>query len=305
MRFHDGNGDGDCLDAADNIRYYAGDANFNVTATIDAGTGAVVERYVYTAYGQATVYDGSWANPTAPTTDSPLYCGYFFDTETSLYQVRNRYYDLGLSTFVSRDPVGHAAGDLNLYRYCGRNVITSVDPVGEFPISTEDECECKHTVIALFKTNKHIEEYSGKFGSTCPRPQFFCENCDDDPDMYGQYVPGDPATKQAKKIRLCYNTLRGEDETLMVDTIIHEMVHALQDCYAWKNPFGRCASCYRNEIEANYCEPNGSKDFDALLAASSGSCWNDCLGKKLSFDQKHALKVWFKKHKGELCKFPR
>ena len=42
VRFHDANGDGDYLDTGDNIRYYTDDANYNVTATIDAGTGDIV-----------------------------------------------------------------------------------------------------------------------------------------------------------------------------------------------------------------------------------------------------------------------
>ena len=166
MRFHDGNGDGDCLDAGDNIRYYTGDANFNVTATIDGGTVAVVERYVYTAYGEATVYDGSWSNPAASTSDGPLYCGYFFDAETGLYHVRNRYYDGSLSTFISRDPVGYflsdtaddgygnvwlntpgsvnadfvagSVNDFNLYRYVGNSPLTKNDPSG---LHTHDDCD--------------------------------------------------------------------------------------------------------------------------------------------------------------------
>ena len=119
-----------CLDAGDNIRYYTGDANYNVTATIDAATGDVVERYVYTAYGKATVYDDDWANPAAPTTDGPLYCGYFFDAETALYQVRNRYYDSSLSVFVSRDPILYASGDVDLYRYVANSPVAGIDPNG-------------------------------------------------------------------------------------------------------------------------------------------------------------------------------
>lgn len=59
--------------------------------------------------------------------DSPLYCGYWFDAESALYQVRNRYYDSGLSTFISRDP---AAADINLYRYCSNNPLIYTDPRG-------------------------------------------------------------------------------------------------------------------------------------------------------------------------------
>ena len=55
----DENTDADGL-CDDGRLYYLSDANFNVTALIDA-TGAVVERYVYTAYGEATIYDSDWS----------------------------------------------------------------------------------------------------------------------------------------------------------------------------------------------------------------------------------------------------
>jgi len=131
VRFHDGNGNGDLLDVDDNIRYYTGDGNYNVTATIDAATGEVVNRYVYTAYGKATLYDDDWTNPSAPTTDGPLYCGYFFDAESGLYQVRNRFYDAGLSTFITRDPIEYESRDCNLYRYCWDNPVLHTDPSGQ------------------------------------------------------------------------------------------------------------------------------------------------------------------------------
>jgi len=130
VRFHDANGDGDYVDEGDNIRFYTGDANFNVTAIVDAATGNIVERYVYTAYGTATVYSSSWSNPTRPSTDGPLYCGYFFDAETSLHQLRIRYYDSTLSALVSRDPLLYEPGDPNLQRYCGNNPAMYVDPNG-------------------------------------------------------------------------------------------------------------------------------------------------------------------------------
>jgi RHS repeat-associated protein len=130
VRFHDGNADGDLLDASDNVRYYTGDANYNVTAAIDAATGDVVNYYSYTAYGEATVYEEDWDVIGAPTEDGPLYCGYFFDSETSNYQVRHRYLSTQLGTFINRDPLTFESGDFNLYRYGNNNPIIFVDPVG-------------------------------------------------------------------------------------------------------------------------------------------------------------------------------
>jgi len=124
---HDGNADGDLTDAEDSVHYYTGDANYNVTATIDAATGNVLERYVYTAYGTATAYDVDWTNPTAPTTSGALYCGYWLDSETGLYQVRNRYYDASLSVFISRDST---MDDVNAYRYARNSPSDSSDPSG-------------------------------------------------------------------------------------------------------------------------------------------------------------------------------
>jgi RHS repeat-associated protein len=136
VRFHDGNGDGDYLDAGDSIRYFTADANYNVTAMIDAATGDVVERYVYAPYGEATVYSATWTNPTAPMTDGPLYAGYFLDAETGLYQLRNRCYDSSLSAFISRDPVGYTTAEANLYGYCGGSPISAADPNGTGPLDT-------------------------------------------------------------------------------------------------------------------------------------------------------------------------
>ena len=40
--------------------YFTSDANTNVTGLVDA-SGQVVERYIYSAYGQVTFCDASWA----------------------------------------------------------------------------------------------------------------------------------------------------------------------------------------------------------------------------------------------------
>ena len=137
VRFHDGNADGDCdptTDADDTIRYYTWDANHNVTTTItishDASppyTTTTIEHYVYTAYGEATVYTEGWVEVGPPSEDGPLYCGYFFDAETDNHLARNRYYHSTLSTWISRDPI---QADWNLYRYCGNSPLTNIDPLG-------------------------------------------------------------------------------------------------------------------------------------------------------------------------------
>lgn len=130
VRFHDFGGDGELFLPDDSIHYFTTDANHNVTAWIEGlGSWDVHERYVYSAYGTATVYFSNWTSPTAPYEDGSLYCGYFFDAETANYLARNRYYNAALATWISRDPIGYKGG-INLYEYVGNNPVSYVDPSG-------------------------------------------------------------------------------------------------------------------------------------------------------------------------------
>jgi RHS repeat-associated protein len=62
--------------------------------------------------------------------NSRTYTGRQIDWETGLFYYRNRHYHAQLGNFVSRDPIGYAAGDPNLYRYVGNVPTVYVDPRG-------------------------------------------------------------------------------------------------------------------------------------------------------------------------------
>ncbi|MBN2653812.1 MAG: RHS repeat-associated core domain-containing protein [Nitrospirae bacterium] len=51
------------------------------------------------------------------------FTGREYDQETGLYNYRARYYDVNTGRFVSKDPIGFSAGDVNLYRYVGNNPV--------------------------------------------------------------------------------------------------------------------------------------------------------------------------------------
>ena len=58
------------------------------------------------------------------------FTGREWDKETGLYYYRARYYDAKVGRFVSKDPIGLAGGDINLYSYVGNNPVNFVDPWG-------------------------------------------------------------------------------------------------------------------------------------------------------------------------------
>ncbi|MFC5771194.1 RHS repeat-associated core domain-containing protein, partial [Thauera sinica] len=52
-----------------------------------------------------------------------------------LYYYRARYYDPGRGRFISEDPLGFAAGDVNFYAYVGNNPVNANDPSGMIDIT--------------------------------------------------------------------------------------------------------------------------------------------------------------------------
>ena len=85
--------------------------------------GFVVNSYEYDSYGRIEASIEGIANPFT-------YTGREQDPESGLYYYRARYYDPEIGRFLSEDPIGFTARDLNLYRYVGNNPVKFVDPDG-------------------------------------------------------------------------------------------------------------------------------------------------------------------------------
>ncbi len=78
------------------------------------------ETYDYTAFGDSI---GA---------DTPSHYGFTGreHEETGLYYYRARFYMPDRGRFTSKDPIGFAGGDTNLYSYVGQNPVNFVDPWG-------------------------------------------------------------------------------------------------------------------------------------------------------------------------------
>jgi len=127
-------------------RYLYGPAADQVLAVEDSGSGDVlwgladhegtIRDVVYYTNGSLVnhvKYDsfGKAVESTAPIADFLFgFTGQRYDLDTGLYDYGKRWYDAALGRFLSEDPWGFDAGDMNLYRYCGNNPVNNIDPDG-------------------------------------------------------------------------------------------------------------------------------------------------------------------------------
>ena len=101
--------------------YYEADALGSVTS-LSNGTRTLANTYTYDSFGKVTNSTGSLSNPFR-------YTGREFDSETSLYFNRARYYDQNAGRFVSEDPSEFVGGQ-NFYAYVGNDPTNLTDPLG-------------------------------------------------------------------------------------------------------------------------------------------------------------------------------
>jgi RHS repeat-associated protein len=87
------------------------------------GSGIVQAEYTYEAFGKTTTSG-------APGTNAFGFTGQEADG-TGLHFYRARYYDARLQRFIGEDPLGFAAGDVNLHAYVSNAPVDLVDPTGE------------------------------------------------------------------------------------------------------------------------------------------------------------------------------
>jgi RHS repeat-associated protein len=100
-------------------------------------------RYVVNSSGSAidhVVYD-SFGNITTETSagngDRFKFAGMDYDATTGQDYDRARWYGPEQGKFLARDSIGFRAGDRNLYRYAGNDLVNAIDPTGNSSEETE------------------------------------------------------------------------------------------------------------------------------------------------------------------------
>jgi RHS repeat-associated protein len=106
------------------------------TVAVTNSSRVVVNKYAYDSFGNIT------GQQEAPGLSQPFkYVGrHGVMTEPNgFYYMRARYYDPHVGRFISEDPIGFDAGDVNLYAYVGNNPVVRIDPSGLWDDDTHEE----------------------------------------------------------------------------------------------------------------------------------------------------------------------
>ena len=140
-------------DAGDDSDYnVCHDQLYSAHALLSKADGAIVERYNYYAYGSPKIYtgdggDGDWWNggETTATTSAKglvyLFTGREYEAvpthDWQLQYSRARYYHLGLSRWLQRDPLGYVDG-MSLYEYVVSSPMSHTDFMGTRTLTPQD-----------------------------------------------------------------------------------------------------------------------------------------------------------------------
>ena len=109
-------------------QYYAFNGHGDTVSVTDA-QGKLLQGYDYDAFGNE--------KGTAQTISNPFrYCGEYYDEETGLIYLRNRYYAPKSGRFTQEDPVKDG---LNWFIYCSNNPIRFFDSTGFWAADGSDE----------------------------------------------------------------------------------------------------------------------------------------------------------------------
>ncbi len=111
-----------------------------------------------------------------PALDSMRYAGEYYDAETGLIYLRNRYYDPSIGRFITEDP---ARDGLNWYAYCGNNPVMFVDPWGLKDVPLRSTVESLGGTVTWDSTSSSATVSFGSAGSMVYKKQPYKINFQD------------------------------------------------------------------------------------------------------------------------------
>ena len=123
------------LEYNNNLYYYLKNAQNDIIGIIDSN-GSIVAKYLYDGYGNIlSIQDGNGNNVSSYNNNianiNPFrYRSYYYDSETNLYYLNNRYYSPSICRFINADSIINSDESINgnnLFIYCINNPINYTD----------------------------------------------------------------------------------------------------------------------------------------------------------------------------------
>ena len=247
---------------------------YSVTA-ITTSTGAVAERYAYSAYGQPTILDPSGvALPASNFSIRTSYTGREWDAMLALHHFRARWMSGLTGRFLTRDPIGFNGGK-NLYR--NGFDLRQTDPSGMRV--TQPECQRKANGF-LSENWREFSKHCGNWGKSGGYFDYdlriACKVCGRNEPKNGTALGFTGCEEKNNKnifITICVNRIADLDE---VDrTLRHEYQHSKDICSCKQ----KCmiTSQEPSEKDKDYCEDRACLELRAFSV--DGGCDNPPPGK--------------------------
>ncbi|MFN9642508.1 MAG: RHS repeat domain-containing protein [Pirellula sp.] len=104
---------------------------YSITA-ITTSSGAIAERYAYSAYGEPTILNASGSVLAMSAINNRYsYTGREWDATVGLHHFRARWMSPRTGRFLKRDPIGYDGSEWGLYEYVDSSALDRVDPHGK------------------------------------------------------------------------------------------------------------------------------------------------------------------------------
>ena len=251
--------------------YFHRNQQYSVTA-ITTSTGAIAERYAYSAYGQPTILDPSGITlPTSNFSIRTSYTGREWDATLGLHHFRARWMSPNAGRFLGRDPIGYEDG-VSLYQL---NVnLSSLDPEGlaeldADPSSSKNAPWCYHDFPTSART---IIQGDTDVSPVTSFVKCRCVCCSDG-YCNGTVKKGPLCTVVVRPV-IRISTGRTWDKELVygheqyhIDNILKEARNIAQKLTALESSI--CTSEKDCEIKAKELENEGNSWLDIAVAAES------------------------------------
>ena len=109
--------------------FYVKNLQGDIVSIVDE-SGTAIVNYSYDSWGRLLQIEGSKKDAIG-ILNLFRYRGYYYDTETGMYYLENRYYDPEIRRFICVDKYVSGVSILaNMYLYCGNNPVNRFDPDG-------------------------------------------------------------------------------------------------------------------------------------------------------------------------------